>query len=325
MKNKKGVEMNFAFIFSLIVGGVILFLAIYFAVSVTRTGGEVTSSFEANRFVISLQPYELAIASGSSEKVDFEENILIENYCSSWEFGSQEITLSKKPLSRGKLQRGVPIPVTNKYVFSNIAEEGSLFQVLVQPVEIPFKVSEIIIISSNEYCFQNTPQKIKNEVSMLNLGNVKIQEDEECLGDEISVCFVGSGENCNEENIIVKDLCTGSECDDFEYGKVTKKNSYGHEQELYYYDNLIYGAIFSDTEVYNCNVKRILYRARTLAKLYSEQSNLVRINGCGSVNVASLAGYLRGVENLTGDNIYLFVEEIKSLERAHNAAGCKLW
>jgi hypothetical protein len=321
MKNKKGVEMNFSLIFALIVGAVILFLAIYFAITITDSGGEVTSSLAAQELTLRLEPFELGIASGSSEKFEFKDNILLENYCyTDKTFGSQEIILSEKYLSKKDTQRGIPITITNKYVFSNQEEQGETLQVFVKPAEMPFKVSDIIIISGNEYCFEKPPERIKNEINRLNIDNVKILDKDGCEGNEISVCF---GDSCSEREIIVKDLCylTNNACNkDYEYGVVTKNN-----QELYYYGSLVYGAIFADNQIYNCNVKRLIYRARELAEIYSKQANRARAKKCHTISVVHFTSFLQELQGIEDFSSPILINQIKDLDNANSAAECKLW
>ena len=64
-------------------------------------------------------------------------------------------------------ERGVEIPVYNKYIFSKQALEGKKFYLFSKSFEFPFKVSEIIFISNEDYCFIEPPGNIEDEISSI--------------------------------------------------------------------------------------------------------------------------------------------------------------
>ena len=79
------------------------------------------------------------------------------------------------------------------------------------------------------------------------------------------MCF---GSSCE---ISVYGMCE-SDCEEnsYDYGKIIKDG-----EVLYYYDNLMYGAIFSSNDIYKCNVKRLMNRISILSNIYIEKIDII--------------------------------------------------
>ena len=96
---------------------------------------------------------------------------------------------------------------------------------------------------------------------------------------------------------------------------------------MHYSDNsLMYAAIFSDPQVYECQLKRLMKRGRQLSQLYIEKANLVAREECFS-NTNSQLLTLASAEKGFGSSVNLnFVSGIAdSVESANEVASCKLW
>ena len=116
---------------------------------------------------------------------------------------------------------------------------------------------------------KESPEKIKKELEALKGDILPINitnSPSQCERDSVSVCFQSNGCDIN-----VKGTCTGQECkgDFYKNGIVEKNNT-----QLYYTSGLLYGAIFSSPENYQCNVKRLVRKLGYVSEVYSEKSRL---------------------------------------------------
>lgn len=311
---KKGLEFNFAWLFAIIAGAVILFLAIYSVVNIVGTERYKLDTITAKQLSIIFEPMETGLASGKSSVADLRENTRIYDTCyADGYFGKQKISLATQSSIGKKWQEpGGEISIPNKYIFSGSMEEGKRVYLLSKSFEMPWKISEIIFLTTKQYCFVNAPEEIIDEVTGLNLGNVKV---ENCTGKETKVCF-GSG-NCE---IKVIGSCISSDCEsEYDYGVVSKEGA-----SLYYAGSLIYGAIFSDKEIYNCNVKRLMKRLAEQANLYEQEANFL-VGRCeSSINLAQLQNFAIAVQKSQSNLNFAYVEA-KSVNEENDASQCKLW
>jgi hypothetical protein len=99
---------------------------------------------------------------------------------------------------------------------------------------------------------------------------------------------------------------------------------------VFYEDySLLYGAIFSEPEVYECQVKRLMKRASELALLYSSKSEIVaaRAEGCSS-NLQGDLGRFADVSAQINNSIDLeklyFTSESLRNENSR-ITTCRLW
>ncbi|MBM3233506.1 hypothetical protein FJZ19_00255 [Candidatus Pacearchaeota archaeon] len=317
LQNKRGFEFSFTWLFAILVGACVLFLAIYGATQLINQGEYKSNTQIAKQLTILFNPLETGLASGKSTHVDLNTETRIYNKCSSsGAFGSQDFSISQKSgFMKEWPKPGFDITLSNKYVFSGEIEQGKRISFFSKPFEMPFKVSEIIFLTTKKYCFVNSPDFIKEEIRALNL-DIKL---ENCSTPDTKVCF-NSG-NCE---INVHPSCTGFGCgNEYETGYVTKNS-----KTLKFTGSLIYGAIFSDAEIYECNLKRLMLRIQQICYVYSDELRFMSTRGCGNVmstsliNLANAAGSTTnsvGFENLR--------QAAKTVKQANDAAkeGCKIW
>lgn len=307
MFNKKGqIQIPFAWLFAIIVGAFILFLAIY---SVTKIVGfdQQKSNAEINKeFESFLNPLETGPESGSSVLIEMPVETRINNSCSeAGDFGEQRISLSQKFSKNKWSQTEIERISYNRYIFSEKSVEGKKFFVFTKPLNLPFKVGDLMYLTSDQkqYCFVNPPEKVEEEILDLSQENLLINE---CSEKSVKVCF--------EE---------GSNCDVFvnEDEKSVEKN----RRKVYYETNaLMYSAIFSELENYECQLKRIVSRTKSLLELYQEKSMSFSGKGCRvNVNLNQLASSLNNFES--SENFFSIYEIAKIVERENDDAECKLW
>ena len=71
--NKKAIAMSFNWLFAIIVGAIILFLAIYATSKFIKTSEEVIYTETSAKLIALLDPLETGLASGKSEEISFKK------------------------------------------------------------------------------------------------------------------------------------------------------------------------------------------------------------------------------------------------------------
>jgi len=277
MKNKNG-QFSFVWLFAIIVGGAILVLAIYGAMKAGDTKRFQTDSEIAKTLSIITDPLQAGFAEGSFGKISFKQETRINNFCiepsllNEEEFGRNKISVSTKSDIGEKWNiAGEPTSIYNKYIFSSEADSGKEYYVFSKPFEFPYKVADLIFLTPKKYCFINAPDKIAEDLGGMNMPNIKV---ENCTSsDAVKVCF-GSGADCD---IKVYGSCS-SGCDSlYDSGSVKKSGS-----DMKYVGSLMYAAIFSDKQIYDCNVRRLMFRNSLIAREFSDKADLMDARECNT-------------------------------------------
>lgn len=321
MLTKRGFEFSFAWLFAIIVGAFILFTAIYAAVRFLNVGVDIGNIKTAKEISIIFNPLETGLASGKSSIMRLNLNTRIYNKCSGdGNFGSQEFSVSQKSgFTKDWPVAEDGIVMYNKYVFSDDYEEGKEFYFFSKPFEMPFKISEIIFLTSKRYCFLNAPDFIEDEVKQLELKNVKI---ENCSSEDKRVCF-GSGD-CD---IVVYGDCSencNSEHGEYSFGHTTKNG-----KEIYYIGSLVYASIFSSPELYECNFKRLMMRIRQISYLYKDEVGFLASRGCGDAmtsNLINLAEKADSAKKSSISSMLSLKDAAEELDMQNSAqGGCRIY
>ena len=307
IKNKKGyLQISFGWLFAIIVGIVIIALAIYFVTKMVGTQGTIQSAKTGKEIGILLNPLETSFESAVTSSVIFPEETRIYNGCDNYgNFGTQKIEVLQKSFNKWS-ETDFEVSFLNKYIFSERFSEGRTFYIFSKPFEFPFKVANLMYITSasTNYCFIDAPEDIEDEISDLKQPNLKLEE--ECSEDDIKVCF-GYG-NCDIEV-------------NYDAKKVEK------EGELMYFetDALMYAAIFSDKATYECQLKRLMQRIEQLSNIYLGKSNALSIKGCDPVLNPYLSSLISSASGLSdSDELYIINSIVEELEEK-NRGNCKLW
>ncbi|MDP4039904.1 MAG: hypothetical protein Q8P57_04990 [Candidatus Pacearchaeota archaeon] len=265
---KRGLEFGFNWLFAILVGAVILFLAIFIATKFVDTNRKVSDTFVSAELSNLLNPIETNLEDSKYVKIRFVQETRVFNDCfENGNFGRQEIsTASKIGVGDEWGTQSNPKSSFNKYVFSENFEEGKEMNVIVKPFEMPFKVGDAIFMYSKDYCFINPPRDIEEEIEDLSAGgNIGINISSRvssCPDESVKVCFdlIGCDINVNSNAKII-----------------SKQGS-----DLHYTDSLIYGAIFSEPEIYECQIKRLMKRASELSYVYAEKAKFLEDSGCSN-------------------------------------------
>jgi len=306
---KQGFEFSFAWLFAILAGIFILFLAIYAASRFIKTGQYQVSTVTAKQLSIIFEPMETGLASGKSSVANLREETRIYNKCSPiGTFGKHRISLATKGFGKKWKEPGGEISVPNKYLFSEDVVEGKKIYFSSMPFEMPWKVSEIIFLTSEKYCFVNAPDEIESNVKIMS--NIKFEN----CSNEIKVCFSSTGD-CD---INVIDSCF--DCDnEYEYGYVEKQG-----ERMFYTGNLLYGAIFASPEIYECNVKRLVKRLREQALLYKDEADFLS-SRCKSLPASSLLQLANVAKISEVEDLLLIRTVAEEVDEQNSASECSLW
>lgn len=304
------LEMPFGWLFGIIVGAIILFLAIYVAMQLIKTEGVESDVIRSKEVGILLNPLEIGFESGKTTFLELPAETRFDNGCDiEGNFGMQKIQMSQKSFGKWS-DTGINVSFPNKYIFSESSLEGQNFYIFSKPFDFPFKVADLIYLipKNKNYCFIINPGNISKEIRDLKLDNVlNVTNQARCIPGSVSVCFVGGTSRCNiSVNIGSKTVTKGSNSDSFEG------------------DTLMYAAIFSDPGVYRCQVRRLMKRVEILANIYDEKAIFIARKNCdSSLGLVSL------MQNARDFDYPIDLSRISStanqIKIANENSYCKLW
>ena len=301
--NKKGfLDISFSWIFAFIVGGLIIFGAVYGMSKFRNVEESKLAATSASDIGAFLNPLETSgnVIQSVYLKMPLESRIY--NKCDlSQTFGSQQISVKEK-IKNQWTGGNVDISYPDKYIFSSYYEEGREFFVFSKPFSFPFKVANLMYLTSanEEYCFVDPPKNIEEELTKLNQNNILVDN---CTENSIKVCFDGG-------------------CDirvDYKTNRVVK------DEDLMYFvdDATMYAAIFSDMDTYECQISRLILRTKVLAQIYSLKASSIEQVGCYGVTEA-LPTFIAALENYDGS-----WKDISALSQdlgnRNERTSCRLW
>ena len=290
-KNKGG-QVQYAWLFSLIIGAAIIFLAVFAASKFSKTGGVQSQAELVRQFDILLNPF-VGVGSETSislsKVVEMPNEVQISFTCNSGE-GFNEVNIRER---KGKgygdwLDNGYRI--RDKYIFSENLS-GKNFYVFSKPFEVPWKVDDLIYITSRTYCFDSPPEEVEREVKSLRTNAAVVKDSRGCPDGSITVCFEKSGCDVNVK---------------YDSGVLSKKG----KSVLFSNNAMMYAGIFSDAETYKCGFERLNSRLKVQAKINLGQALLLESKGCDtdglqiSLNTMLKAlgsGSINGIKNIAGE------------------------
>jgi len=307
--DKGYLQISFAWLFAIIVGAFILFLAIYFSSKLINTGNEEISAKTGKEFGVLLNPLETGFESLKSSSILLPIESRIYNKCTlDGVFGRQLIQVSQKSFGKWT-ETDLNAGFSNKYIFSENPIEGKRYYILSAPFDFPFKVADLISITSQnkKYCFQDAPEDVADEISKINQENLYVNN---CSARKANViiCF-GNENGCN---VYV----------DYNNGIVRK----GTDSVYFEGNALMYSAIFADKAIYECQLKRLMKRVNTLANLYIDKANFVAGVGCDTNLNVDLLALINAADNFRESSdissIKLLTDEMNN---QNGVAMCRLW
>jgi hypothetical protein len=317
MKNKKAFQMSFAWMFAIIVGVAIIFLAIYAASQFIKTSEREVTTKTAKAILNALDKVQTTVEDASSDTIELNIDTRIFTSCNTnGNFGNSIIEISEKiNFADDWSTKGGDVSTQNAYLFAEDMIQGKQINFLIFPFRMPYKVADVTVAYKEPYCFVNAPRKVENVISSLasskqnliitnNLGS--------CPGGSKSVCFnIGS---CD-----VNVNCEG----DCKTGIINKKEWGSGE---YFTGNLLYGAIFSSEENYKCNSERLAMRLSELSDVYQKKAQFVSSKGCNTglreevFNLKSLA------DNYEDPSDFVIIENVaKDIDDKNEVLECQLY
>lgn len=333
LKSKKAVELPFSWLFAMVAGAFIIFLAVYAVTKMVGTEQAVSGSAAAKDIANLLNPIGNGISGASPTHLDFPKETRIYLNCEkpgprslNPAFGRQIISFSEKSgFLKDWTSPGANISRYNRYIFSDDVEQGKKFYIYSKPFYLGFRVDDLIMMSPKIYCFVAPPQNIQEELALLNLENINYTQDmKACKKGSVSVCF--GNDYSGDCNITVSGECTdyseGACRTEYDYGTV-KKNGYS----VSYFGNLLYAAIFSSQKNYECNIARLSAKAQPLAQVYKDKIDILKTKGCSS----NTEQYIQQIveDSIKSDNSAKFLQlysEIKEMNKiACHEKFCQLY
>jgi len=315
MKNKKGIEFSFAWMFSIIVGAVIIFLAIYGATRLVRTERAVSEAEVAKQLEILLNPVETSIEEGKISRILFVDETRLYNNCrAEGTFGVQRIRTSTiSGIGEEWSTPGIAATMFNKYIFSSEIIQGEEIEIFSKPFNMPFKVADVLVVWSDqeEYCFVDPPANVEEEINSLNPRGINMTSDvDDCKEGSIVVCFATSG------------------CD-VDVSMITKRVTKNGESVRFddsFDDSLLYGAIFADAELYECQLERLMKRASELSLVYKDKAGVLSREGCSTNLEADLVSFANAALEIEDSfDLGTIVNIAKSLGVKNDVLSCRLF
>lgn len=306
--NKGALQISFGWLFAIIAGAFILFLAIYGVTKLTKSEGSIQTAETSKEIGVLLNPLETGFEEAVTTSISFPAETRIYNSCSKFgEFGSQRIRVDQKNFDKWT-KTNLEVEFPNKYIFSKSPSEGRTFYLFSKSFEFPFKINDLVYLTSSKesYCFEgDIPEDIEDEISDLKQPNLLLGN---CSEMSTSVCF-GSSKNC-DVNV------------EYISGYVEKDG-----EELYFEgDSLMYAAIFSDSEIYECQLKRNMKRLSVLLQIYIDKE-VLRLNACESDLGSLLINLKNSAEGFeSSEELHQLTLIAQELEKGNEAArDCRLW
>lgn len=264
---KRGLEFSFAWLFAVIVGVFILFLAIFAVSKIIDTGNLEIGAKTGKEFGIILNPIESGIEDTSSNYMAMPVESRVYNKCdSSGVFGRQIVQVSQKSFSKWT-QTNLDISFLNKYLYSEEYVEGKKFYLFSKQFNFPFKVSDLIIITeaNKKYCFVEAPD---NKTIKDSTNSVKVSIEVETQ----------AGYKEGQAECYYSDSGTTDS-----YVLFLETNSYTHKQDLYlgegsytYYIKCLDLGGNPDEKTIKFNVDTDI-EAPSVVRVFKEEGNLMLV------------------------------------------------
>lgn len=320
-KDKKGyLQVSFQWIFAIIVGAIILFLAIYGVTKFMNLEQGKQDIQKARQLNALLNPTETSFESGS--KIILETNVKTEIYndCNDYgEFGEQKIGIKQENFDKTSTMKNT-VTSKNKYIFSNNpVKSDRYFYIFTKPFNFPFKIADLTYLTSKEniYCLEGDFPKERRKDLIINQSNIIVDCKDKVLNSEqtTEVCFKNSENFGNPDCNIEVDYLS----------KVIGKQG----QEIEFYNNaLMYAGIFSTPENYECQLKRLMKKTEKLAEVYIEKSNIITSStDCGNKMKPELLALKDFAKNYNdSSDLKKMRPIINKLENENDKSWeCRLW
>lgn len=311
MVGSRRAQFNFVWLFAIVAGSAILFLAVYGAVRSGDASDTLRDTSTARSISILTDPLQAGFADGSFGTLSFRDETRIRVSCLSGGLGTSSIEVQTRSGPNGEWSRGgVPTSTPNKYIFSGDVVSSSEFTVFSKPFSFPYEISDLIFLIPEEYCFISPPSYVGDELSRLSMPFVSVGSS--CNNsDAVHVCF-GGGSVCD---MVVS--CSDSRCSS---GSVDRGGV-----QLSFVGSLLYGAIFSSEDNYRCNVDRLTTRGSLIAREFMDKVDLLNARDCTSGVKADLFLWSNLLSNVSVSSLSGLVSAAETLDQRNSQTRCRVW
>ena len=270
MNEKKGM-VEFGWIFSVIVGAVILFLAFYFISTNISEKKTVQETIEAQNLDAALNPFgylgDVANITRMPLQLSEKSDITIECVSSGMTIGYDSIETAGIGKGSGT---GIARKVYDKYIYSDLSGiQTKNLEGMAVSLKMPWRIADLIMLwpAEKKYCFtKSMPQDMRDEINRTEIPDVVAEYSEPCPEGSITI-----GMSCSGYDINV--------CNQGQENYISKNGV-----KIYYSGSaLMYAAIFSEQNLYNCNLNRLGKRLALQGSLYESKANST---GCNAGNAA---------------------------------------
>lgn len=322
--NKRAFEFSFGWIFSLFIGAAVIALAFYAATEFIGSQETISNTEVAQEISTLLNPISSGLSSGKTFEITTSEQTSIFNECDErGNFGKQIISVSGEGnLDSKSTAVGLDASSNDKYVFSENLVEGRNFRGFSQPFYYPFRIGDLIYLISKDqtYCFVSPPEDVEEDIRSLRLDEDEliriVSSKSDCQNEEKEVCFFSG--DCEVE------IDMDSKLVKKEFDELYFEESFSEGSK----NALLFGAIFSSKEVYECQVKRLLKRGANVASLLIGKVDQLGARGCSSSNLKSdLFSYSNYCLNVSSSKEVKFniFDLANNIEEENDAASCKIY
>jgi hypothetical protein len=317
-KVRKSQLSSFAWIFSIIVGAVFFFLAFFFITQYgKKTAEPQREAIVESGISVLVEPFSAigSLVEAQGSVLEFPPETYVEFGCNVDGDYSEIKARSTKERTFSLIKKAY-----DKYIFSSaIATKGKEnYFAFSMPLKDPFYIATPVIIVTNNYCFVSLPsyemeEELKAISEKINLTKYRFNFTD-CPPGYLKVCGDTSTSGCD---ISISSLpACGGKC--------------GYVGGKFWWGDLVYPAIFADSDVYNCNLERILERMKTLADIYLNKTAM--LEGCNTGDISeklkelkNAIGNFKGSKD--GNNLVSLYNKIAALEAANEALPkeCKVF
>ncbi|MEK6894066.1 MAG: hypothetical protein AABX10_01235 [Nanoarchaeota archaeon] len=314
--NRNGVDFTFSWIFAIIAGAVILGAAIYITTQLIDSSDVQRDTLVAGEIANLLNHIQTNLEDNKYSVINFATDTRVYNECSTQGvFGVQRLSTASKTRNQWS-DESIRKSVYDKYLFSGEVEEteDKRLHIMVNPLVAPFKIGDIISIYGAKYCFVNPSNSVEDLINDLSVDGKQ----------DIGINITTSINNCERNVTTVCFNRIGCDINVNTQSEVVTKDG----NDMYYEgDSLMLAAIFSDYEIYECQISRLMKRASELGVVYSKKAVYIEGSGCSNNLVSDLQSFVLATNVTSSRDFARQVMPIaEDLERRNNDLGsCKVF
>lgn len=308
----RGIEFSFSWLFSLLVGGVILFLALYASKSLVQTERQAQES----ELGVELTNVFTPLRTGGAETlipraITFPQPVAITLRCTPQ---GTAVRVAARDNLAGRSEPYESL-VRDSFVSGNITLQGKRVMSLVLPVALPYHVGDLIVLWSGSYCFIDPPDSVRERLELADNETIRIAPSlAHCAPQSTKVCFAGSAS---------PKVC------DIRIDSVSETLTFRGGKPQPYTGNLLYAGLFGTADQYECLVRQVAQQTALLGERYRTKSAFIssgQTTGCaggmeGVLNTYVLqARAVNGSQGLPG-----LASAAEHLAASHDSLLCPLW